>query len=120
MWIYTSLFVQSLTTFLATPIGMLQAGLGPMNGCSHPILANWAAFSLSTVPSQPNTHISDYEEHILWNRKLHKDHRATVMDILSENSKKEYPNSIIDLLRLDERRFVQGACYFINKIPKLI
>jgi hypothetical protein len=43
-----------------------------------------------------------------------------MMDILSENSKKEYPKSVIELLRLEEKRFVQGVCYFINKIPKFI
>jgi hypothetical protein len=29
------------------------------------------------------------EEHIFWDSKLHEDQRATVMDILSENSKKD-------------------------------
>jgi hypothetical protein len=31
------------------------------------------------------------EEHIFWDCKLYEDQRATMMDILSENSKKEYP-----------------------------
>jgi hypothetical protein len=31
------------------------------------------------------------EEHIFCDCKLYEDHRATMMDILSENSKKEYP-----------------------------
>jgi hypothetical protein len=39
------------------------------------------------------------------------------MDILPENSKKEYPNSVTELLRLEEKRFVQSVCLFINKIP---
>jgi hypothetical protein len=43
-----------------------------------------------------------------------------MMDILSENSKREYPKSVTELLRLEEKRFMQGVCYFINKIPKLI
>jgi hypothetical protein len=60
------------------------------------------------------------EEHVFWNCKLYKDQRATVMDILSENSKKEYPKSLSELLRLEGKRFVQGVCYFINKISKLI
>jgi hypothetical protein len=59
------------------------------------------------------------EEHIFWDYKLYKDQRATVMDILSENSKKEYPKSVRELLRLEEKIFVQGVCYFINKIPKI-
>jgi hypothetical protein len=49
--------------------------------------------------------------------KLYEDQRATVIDILSENSKREYPKSVTELLRLEEKRFVQGVCYFINKIP---
>jgi hypothetical protein len=43
-----------------------------------------------------------------------------MMDILSENSEKENPESFTELLRLDEKEFVQGVCYFINKIPKFI
>jgi hypothetical protein len=45
---------------------------------------------------------------------------ATMMDILSENSKKEYPKSVTELLSLEEKTFVQGVCYFINKIPTFI
>jgi hypothetical protein len=41
-------------------------------------------------------------------------------DILFDNSKKEYPKSVTELLRLEENKIVQVACYFINKIPKLI
>jgi hypothetical protein len=41
-------------------------------------------------------------------------------DILSENSKKEYPKSVRELLRIEEKRFVQGVCYFINSIPIFI
>jgi hypothetical protein len=43
-----------------------------------------------------------------------------MMDTLSENRKKEYPKSVTELLRLGEKRFLQGICYFINKIPKFI
>jgi hypothetical protein len=43
-----------------------------------------------------------------------------MMDILCENSKKEYPKSVTELLRLEEKRFLQVVCYFINKIPKFI
>jgi hypothetical protein len=50
------------------------------------------------------------EEHIFWDCK-----RATMMAILSENKKKEYPKSVTELLRLEEKRFVQGVSYFINK-----
>jgi hypothetical protein len=34
------------------------------------------------------------EEHIFWDCKLYEDQRATMMYILSENSKKEYPESV--------------------------
>jgi hypothetical protein len=42
------------------------------------------------------------------------------MAVLSENSKKEYPKSVTELLWLEKKRFVQGVCYLINKIPKFI
>jgi hypothetical protein len=35
--------------------------------------------------------------------KLYEDQRATMMDILSENCKKEYPKSVTELLRLEEK-----------------
>jgi hypothetical protein len=38
-------------------------------------------------------------------------------DIVSENGKKEYPTSVTELLKLEEKRFLQGVCYFINNIP---
>jgi hypothetical protein len=50
------------------------------------------------------------EEHILWNCKWYEVQRATMMDILSGNSKKEYPKSVRELLRLEEKRFVQNVC----------
>jgi hypothetical protein len=52
------------------------------------------------------------EEHIFGDCKRYKDHWVIVMGILSENSKKEYPKSVTELLRLKENRFVQGVCYF--------
>lgn len=45
---------------------------------------------------------------------------AIMMDIQSENSKKVYPKSVTELLRLEEKRFVQDVCCFINKIRKFI
>jgi hypothetical protein len=56
------------------------------------------------------------EECIFWDCKLYEGQRATMMDILFENSKKE----VTELLRLEEKRFVQGVSYFINEIPKFI
>jgi hypothetical protein len=47
------------------------------------------------------------EEHVFCDCKLYKDQRATMMGILSENSKKEYPKSVTELLRLEEKIFVQ-------------
>jgi hypothetical protein len=43
------------------------------------------------------------EEHIFWDCKLYEDQRATMRDILSENSKKEYPKSVTELLWLEEK-----------------
>jgi hypothetical protein len=60
------------------------------------------------------------EEHIFWDCKLYEYKMATVTDIWSENSKKEYPKSATELLRLEGKIFVQGACYYINKLPKFI
>jgi hypothetical protein len=40
--------------------------------------------------------------------------------ILSENGKKEYPKSVTELLWLEEKGFVQGVSYFINKNPIFI
>jgi hypothetical protein len=59
-------------------------------------------------------------EHIFWDCKLYEGQRATTMGILSENSKKEYPKSVPESLRLEEKRFLQGVCYFINNIPKFV
>jgi hypothetical protein len=53
-----SLFVQSLTAFLAIPAEMPRAGSGPINGHSDPNFASWSAISLPSVPSWPGTHIS--------------------------------------------------------------
>jgi hypothetical protein len=54
------------------------------------------------------------EEHIFWDCKLYEDQRATM--ILPENSKKEYAKSVTELLRLEEKIYVQGVCYFTNKL----
>jgi hypothetical protein len=43
------------------------------------------------------------EKHIFWNCKWYEDQQATVMDILSETSKKGYPKSVTELLRLEEK-----------------
>jgi hypothetical protein len=43
-----------------------------------------------------------------------------MMDILSENSKKEYPKSVTELSGLEGKKIVGGVCYFIHKIPRFI
>jgi hypothetical protein len=43
------------------------------------------------------------EEHIFWDCKPYEDRRAEMMDILPENSKKEYPKSVTELLKLEEK-----------------
>jgi hypothetical protein len=60
------------------------------------------------------------EKRIFCDCKLYEDRRATMMNILSENSQKEYPNSVTELLRAEENRFVQGVYYFIHKIFNFI
>jgi hypothetical protein len=60
------------------------------------------------------------EERIFWDCKLYEDQSAIVMDILPENSKKEYPKSVTVPSRLEEKIFVWDVCYFINNIPKFI
>jgi hypothetical protein len=59
-------------------------------------------------------------EHTFWYCKRYEEKRATMGDILSDNSKKEYPKSVTELVRLEEKRFLQGVCYFINNIPIFI
>jgi hypothetical protein len=43
-----------------------------------------------------------------------------MMDILFENMKKEYSKSVTELLRLEEKIFVQDISYFINRTPIFI
>jgi hypothetical protein len=49
------------------------------------------------------------KERIFWDCKLYDDQRATMMDILSENSKKEYPKSATELLRLEEKELYKAS-----------
>jgi hypothetical protein len=46
------------------------------------------------------------EEHFFWDCKLYEDQRATtMMDVLSENSKKKkYSKSVTELSRLEEKK----------------
>jgi hypothetical protein len=39
------------------------------------------------------------EEHIFWDCKLYEDQRATMMDILFENRKKEHQKSVTELFK---------------------
>jgi hypothetical protein len=49
------------------------------------------------------------EGHIFWDCKWYVDQRATMVDILSENSKKEYPKSVTDTLRLQEKDLCKAS-----------
>jgi hypothetical protein len=42
-------------------------------------------------------------EHIFQDSELYEDQRATMMDTWFENSKKEYPKSVAELLRLEKK-----------------
>jgi hypothetical protein len=75
--------------------------------------------SLSTAECECDDGLQT-EEQIFWDFNLYEDHRARVMNILSENSKKEYQKSVTELLRLEGKGSVQGACYFINNISIFI
>jgi protein associated with RNAse G/E len=85
--------------------------------CAGNYAGSYAWLCMNASP--PNCKLQT-EEYIFWDCKLYKDQQATMIDILSENSKKEYPQSVTELLRLEEKRFVQGISYFINKILKFI
>jgi hypothetical protein len=58
------------------------------------------------------------EERIFWDCKLYEDQRATMMDILSENNKKEYPKSVTEPLRLEEENMCARRLNFVNNIKK--
>jgi hypothetical protein len=60
------------------------------------------------------------EDHIFWDCKLYEDQRAAMMDILSENRKWEHSKPVTELLRLEQKRFVQGISYFLSKISRFI
>jgi hypothetical protein len=50
------------------------------------------------------------EEHIFWDSKRYEEQRATMRDVLPENSRKVSPKSVTELLRLEENKFVRGVC----------
>jgi hypothetical protein len=49
------------------------------------------------------------EEHIFWDYKRYEEQRATMSDILSENSKKEYPKSVTEHLRLEKKDLCKAS-----------
>jgi Fe-S-cluster containining protein len=59
------------------------------------------------------------EEGTFRDSKRYEDQQATMMDILSENSKKEYLKPVTELLKLEENDLCK-ACYFINNIPLFV
>jgi hypothetical protein len=60
------------------------------------------------------------EEHIFWDCKLYEDQRATMMDILPDNSKKEYPKSVTEFLRLEEKKICARNLLLNTKMPQFI
>jgi hypothetical protein len=60
------------------------------------------------------------EDHIFWDCKLYEDQRAIIMDILSENSKKQYPNSVTELLRIEEKNICATRVLLRKKVPEFI
>jgi hypothetical protein len=48
--------------------------------------------------------VQQTEEYAFWDCKLYEDWRAKLVNISSENSKKEYPKSVTELLRLEEKQ----------------
>jgi hypothetical protein len=77
-------------------------------------------FNIVSTAECKGDDVLQVEEHIFWDCKQYEDQRAMVMDILSENSKKEYPKSVTELLGLEEERFMQDICYIINNVPIFI
>jgi hypothetical protein len=51
------------------------------------------------------------EEHIyiFWDCKLYEHQWATMMGILSENSKKEYPKTVTELFKLEEKNLRKAS-----------
>jgi hypothetical protein len=48
------------------------------------------------------------EEHIFWDCKRYEEQRATMRDVFSENSRKESPKSVTELLSLEEQKNSAG------------
>jgi hypothetical protein len=44
------------------------------------------------------------EDHIFWDSKLYEEHRATMVAILPENSKKEYPKLVTELVNIERKK----------------
>jgi hypothetical protein len=104
-------------------IKMVRRALVSLNcmGAGHTSLkASLNRFSIVSTAERECGDGLKTEEHIFWDCKRYEryeDQRTTKLDILSENSKKEYPKSVTTLLRLEEKVFVRGVCYFVNNIP---
>jgi hypothetical protein len=88
--------------------------------CATPAQASLSIFNILSSAECEYDDGLQTEKHIFWDCKLYEDKRATIMDTSSENSKKGYPKSVTEFLRLEEKRYVQGVCCFINNIPKYI
>jgi hypothetical protein len=54
------------------------------------------------------------EEHVFWDCKRYEEQQATLRGILSENNKKEYPKSVAELLRLEEKDFCKASVHKLH------
>jgi hypothetical protein len=90
---------------------MNRRGLVSINrmGAGH---SSWSKVKQITFVSTADCGCGDWlqtEKHIFWDCKPHEVQRATMMDILSENSKQEYPKSVTELWRLEEKDLCQAS-----------
>jgi hypothetical protein len=60
------------------------------------------------------------EEHIFWDCKRYEEQRATMKDILSENSKKDYPKPVTELLTLQEKKKNSARRLLLHKLHSYI
>jgi hypothetical protein len=74
-----------------------------MKACHSNLIANLSRINIVSTAECECGDGLQMEEHICWDCKLYEDQRATMMDILSEKSKKEDPKSVTELLRPEEK-----------------
>jgi hypothetical protein len=82
--------------------------INPMRAGHTSLKAGLSRFNVSTAECECGDGLQT-EEHVFWDCKLYEDQRATMMDILSENSNKEYPKSVTELLSLQEKDLCKAS-----------